>query len=219
MVDLKLVKGRLELREYSADSSLADLLGATETFVSALKKRSVQCRMCGECCSREPVLGLDMEILAGQEGIGVREWAAAHLMQPEFPDLAAREKLIREFCRQTGMSELESTVLYEYNQSEPLSFKQDETERCFYQKDGRCSNYANRPFICRLYLCRFGDRLQELTEMIVAQGTWHAWSLLGAVPEELIRHNPFAGRESYSDVLLKDFETGFAGTGELFFYF
>lgn len=221
MVKLKVSKGKLDIVSYSEDTSLAELADSIGAFAAGIKTGNAgRCRRCGECCSREPVLGLDMKTLSQREGMGLVDWAAARLMPPEFPDLNARKKLIGEFCRQTGMPELESTVLYEYNQSEPLSFKQDENERCFYQKDNLCSNYANRPFICRLYLCSFGEKLQELEEMIVAQGTWHAWSLLGAVPEELIGHNPFIGAESYDDVLLKEFEFGLEGAlGELFSYF
>ncbi len=219
MVKLIIQKGKLELAEYSEDTTLAALLDATESFVASHKVKSVRCRMCGECCSREPVLGLDMILLAAREGVSVREWASARLMEPVFPDLAAREKLIREFRAQTGMSELDATKLYEYNQSEPLSFRQDENERCLYQKDNLCTNYANRPFICKLYLCGFGEKFQALEEMIVAQGTWHAYSLLSAVPEELIKHNPFIGAKSYDELLLKDFEFNPDGAEELFFYF
>jgi Fe-S-cluster containining protein len=152
--------------------------------------------------------------------MGVREWASARLLPPELPDLAARKKLIAEFTRQTDLTELESTVLYEYNQSEPLSFLQTEEERCVYQKDNLCSVYAGRPFICRLYLCAFGERLQSLEEMVVAQGTWHAWALLGGVPEEMIAHNPFLKAESYADLRIKDFEYGLEGAlKEMFAYF
>jgi Fe-S-cluster containining protein len=219
MVKLSVQKGKLDLDEYSENTTLTALLEATESFVASHNVKSVRCRMCGECCSREPVLGLDMMLLAAREGVSVQDWAAAHLMEPVFPDLAAREKLIREFRAQTGMPELDAIKLYEYNQSEPLSFRQDENERCLYQKDNLCTNYANRPFICKLYLCGFGERLQALEEMIVAQGTWHAWSLLGAVPEVMIKHNPFIGAKSYDELLLKDFEFKPDGAEELFFYF
>lgn len=220
MMELAIKKGKLELLSYSDDTTLTDFLAETEAFVNALSKKSVQCRMCGECCHRAPVLGLDIKLLAAQEEIGAKEWVQARLMPPQFPDMAARNKLIGEFRRQSGLSELESTVLYEFNQSEPLSFKEDNNERCLYQKDNLCSNYANRPFICRLYLCRFGDKLQDLLEMVVTQGTWHAYALLGAVPMEAIAHNPFVKAESYGDVKLKEFEFELEkAMGELFSYF
>lgn len=220
MIKLAIRKGKLELIEHSNDATLAELLEVSESFVSELKKQSVQCRMCGECCQREPVLGLDMILLAKREGKGVQEWAAARLMPCGLPDMAAREKGIAELRSQTGLSGSEAAVLYEYNQSEPLSFKQNENERCFYQNGNLCSNYADRPYICRLYLCKFGDKLQDLLEMVVTQGTWHAYSLLGGVPEAAIPHNPFLKAESFSDVRLKDFEFGLEkAMKELFSYF
>jgi Fe-S-cluster containining protein len=220
MIELAYKKRKLDIVDHSPDASLAELADAVETFASGSKAGEAGCKRCGECCNREPVLGLDMKILSKREGMGLKEWAAARLMPPQFPDLAAREKLIAEFRRQSGMPGLEATVLYEYNQSEPLSFRQDENDRCFYQKDDLCSNYENRPFICRLYLCSFGEKLQGLEEMIVAQGTWHAWHLLGAVPEEMIRHNPFLKADTYGDVKIKDFEYGLEGAlKEMFIYF
>lgn len=220
MIDLKIKKHKLELLDCSDDATLADLADTIELFIADKKAGEVCCKCCGECCCRAPVLGLDMIIAARREGMSVREWAEKRLLPPVFPDLAARIKLIAEFIQQTGLPELEATVLYEYNQSEPLSFLQTEAERCAYQKNNLCSIYADRPFVCRLYLCAFGERLQSLEEMIVAQGTWHAWSLLGGVPEEMIAHNPFLKAETYSDLLIRDFEFKFdEALEELFSFF
>jgi Fe-S-cluster containining protein len=220
MIDLDIQKGKLELVQYTGDTTLQELLEATELFVAGLRKKSVQCRLCGECCHRPPVLGLDIKLLAANEGVGIREWAASNLLPPELPDLAARRKGIAELLSQTELSELEATVLYEYNQSEPVTFKHNEADRCFFQKGSLCGNYGLRPFVCRLYLCRFGEKLQDLQEMIVTQGTWHAYALLGAVPMEEIPHNPFLKAPSYRDVRLKEFEFGLEkAIGELFSFF
>jgi Fe-S-cluster containining protein len=220
MIKLAIKKGKVDIVSHSPDATLAELADALEDFVSNSKARAAACRMCGECCQNEPVLGLDIKIVSKREGMGIAEWAEARLMPPQFPDLAARKKLIGEFRRNTGMPELEATVLYECNQYEPLPFKQDERGRCIYQNGNLCSDFTKRAYICRLYLCGFGERLQALEEMIAAQGTWHAWHLLGGVPEEMVKHNPFLKAETYDDVLLKDFEYRFdEALKEMFAYF
>jgi Fe-S-cluster containining protein len=220
MIELAVKKGKLELINYSEDTTLADLLADTESFVSALNKKSVQCRMCGECCHRPPVLGLDIQLLAEAKGESVQKFAGSHLMPPVLPDLPARQKGIGELRQQANLTELEATILYEYNQSEPMTFIHNDNDRCFYQNGNLCGNYDRRPFICRLYLCRFGEKLQDLMEMVVTQGTWHAYALLGAVPMDAIAHNPFVKAKSYQDVLLKEFEFGLdKAMDELFSYF
>lgn len=213
-------KGKLELLDYTDDTTLVDLLNETEVFVAAQTKKNVQCRMCGECCHRAPVLGLDILQLSQAASLPVPQWAAKQLMVPEPPDSEARRKGIAELRQQSELSDVEAAVLYEYNQSEPVSFLHNGKDRCFYQNGSLCGNYENRPFVCRLYLCRFGERLQDLLEMIVTQGTWHAYHVLGLVPVEEIGHNPFLKAESYGDVRLKSFEFGLEkAMGELFSYF
>lgn len=220
MIKLTYKKGKLDITGHSEDATLAELADALESFVSEPKARAAACRMCGECCQDEPVLGLDIKILSKREGMGIKEWAEARLVPPQFPDLAARRKLIAEFRRNTGMPEREATVLYEVNQYEPMPFKQDERGRCVWQKGNLCSDFSRRAFVCRLYLCSFGEKLQALEEMVAAQGTWHAWHLLGGVPEEMVKHNPFLRAETYDDVLVKDFEYRFdEALKELFAYF
>jgi len=220
MIKLRVLKGKLELAGHSADATLADLVESIEAFLAAPGHAKLACRMCGECCDRPPVLGLDMKMLSWREGIPLRDWAALHVPPPVFPDLSARNTGIEELHRQTGLSETEATVLYEFNNSEPMTFIVGENGRCLYQKENLCADFSRRAFICGLYLCSFGEKLQALEEMIVCQGTWHAWALLGAVPEELIKHNPFLRAESYGDVKIKDFEFGFEKAREqLFIYF
>lgn len=220
MIEFVTKKGKLELIGDIGDATLAELLAESEAFVTTLKKQSVQCRMCGECCHKAPVLGLDILAQASDAGMDVGQWAESHLMLPAMPDLAARRKGISELQQQACITEMEAAVLYEYNQSEPVSFIHNEADRCFYQNGALCGNYAQRPFVCRLYLCRFGERLQDLLEMVVTQGTWHAWAVLGAVPMEAIAHNPFAGKERYDQVKLKDFEFELdKAMGELFSFF
>ncbi len=220
MLYLSIKKGKLDLTGDVGEATLADLLAESEAFVAALRKQSVQCRMCGECCHRAPVLGLDILAMTGEAKTDAAQWAKEHLLLPDPPDLSARQKGIAEFIKQSGVSQRDAAVLYEYNQSEPISFLQTENERCVYQQGNLCGVYAQRPFVCRLYLCRFGERLQDLLEMVVTQGTWHAWAVLGAVPMEAIAHNPFAGKQGYDQVKLKDFEFGLEeAMGELFSYF
>jgi hypothetical protein len=220
VIKLKAVKGQIDLAEHSAAATLVELADTLEAFVAARGHTKLGCRMCGECCGYAPVLGLDMTMLSRREGLSLKDWADLRVSPPVFPDLAARHKGIEELRRQTGLPEREATVLYEFNNSEPMTFKPGESGGCLYQRGNLCSDFSRRAFICRLYLCSFGDELQALEEMVACQGTWHAWSLLGAVPEELIRHNPFIGAESFNDLLVKDFEFGMEGALiELFIYF
>ncbi len=220
LLDFLVQKGKLDLTGDVGDATLADLLAESEAFVAALKKQSVQCRMCGECCHRAPVLGLDILAMAGEAITDAAQWAKEHLLLPDPPDLIARQKGIAELMRQSNMTEHDASVLYEYNQSEPISFLQNESDRCVHQRGNLCGVYAQRPFVCRLYLCRFGERLQDLLEIVVTQGTWHAWAVLGVVPMEAIAHNPFAGKQGYDQVKLKEFEFGLEeAMGELFSFF
>lgn len=220
MIDFALRKGKIELQQYSEDTTLAQFADAVEELLASPRKKAATCHRCGQCCNNPPVLGLDMAILSAKAGIPVGQWVKEHLLPIELPDLASRRKGIAELSSQAHLSETEATILYEFNQSEPLTFKQNVDESCSYLQGGLCSNYNNRPYICRLYQCSLGDRLQSLREMIVCQGTWYAYALLGAVPAEEIDHNPFLSAKAYHDVKLKDFEHDMEKSLEaLFSYF
>jgi DNA helicase HerA-like ATPase len=71
----------------------------------------------------------------------------------------ARQKGVAELQAQTGLARTAAAAIYEYIQSEPVTFLHDDRDHCYYQKDNLCTNYAYRPFVCRLYLCRFGPKL------------------------------------------------------------
>jgi hypothetical protein len=65
-----------------------------------------------------------------------------------------------------------------------------------------------------------GEKLEFIQEMIVREGTWHAYSLLGWIGKEEISHNPFLKAESYDQLLVKDFDYQLQDTlDKLFFYF
>ena len=151
---------------------------------------------------------------------GSRKVAAQLLTLPEKPDIAARRKAIREMSAAAGITQLEAILLYEYNNAEPIILKKQESGECCFLKNRLCSRYTIRPYSCGLYLCDMGEKLSYLQEMVIRQGTWHAYYKLGWVQKEDISHNPFLKSESYDELLVSDFDFHLENTLEqLFFYF
>ena len=139
---------------------------------------------------------------------------------PPAPDLELRARAVRDMSRNMNIPEAESAVLYEFNQADPVTTVRHDDGTCVFLDNRICTVYESRFFVCRLYVCTMGTRLSTLQENIVTQGTWHAYSRLGWVPEEQIAHNPFAGAATYDDVDLGAFEAlGPKSPQELFFFF
>lgn len=169
----------------------------------------------------EPTVpGSDTAALSGKQSPDHRQADGSILVLPDKPDMAFRRKAIREMCEWTSISELEATLLFEYNNAEPLILARQASGECCFLKDGLCSRYTARPYSCGLYLCNMGRRLAYIQEMIVRQGTWHAYSKLGWIREADIPHNPFLRAYSYDELYVADFEFDLKSTSDqLFFYF
>lgn len=169
----------------------------------------------------EPTVpGSDTAALSGKQSPDHRQADGSILVLPDKPDMAFRRKAIREMCEWTSISELEATLLFEYNNAEPLILARQASGECCFLKDGLCTRYTARPYSCGLYLCNMGRRLAYIQEMIVRQGTWHAYSKLGWIREADIPHNPFLRAYSYDELYVADFEFDLKSTSDqLFFYF
>ncbi len=222
MVEFVTIDGEIELKAYDNDTTLAALAEELESFrKSASGLKTFGCMGCGECCSDDiPVLGLDLPILLDGLGISFKQASESVLILPEKPDIGLRRKAIMEMSTAASISELEAALLYEYNNAEPIILSKQSAGECCFLNSGLCSRYTIRPYSCGLYLCNMGERLSYIQEMLIRQGTWHAYGKLGWISEAAIAHNPFLKADTYDKLLVSDFEFELESTLEqLFFYF
>jgi Fe-S-cluster containining protein len=224
MIEFVIEDNEIELKYYDPDTSLTDLAIGLEQYrisQAAAMLKTAGCKGCGECCSDDiPVLGLDIPRLLEGLGIGFDEAVNNVFTLPEKPDMAFRKKAIKEMARSASISELEATLLFEYNNAEPVIMAKKPDLQCCFLDDSLCSGYSIRPYSCGLYLCNMGRRLSYIQEMIIRQGPWHAYSRLGWISGTDIPHNPFLRADSYDELLVSDFEFKLENTLEqLFFYF
>ena len=238
----------IELKYYDPDTTLSELALELEAFRLTCGLKTSECKGCGECCSDDiPVLGLDISTILEGMNISFDQAVQKTLVLPEKPNVAFRRKAILEMTQTSSITPLEATLLFEYNNAEPIilaskaertiqsiqdgqanqhvssvqSAQSDENrEVCCFLEDNLCSRYTIRPYSCGLYLCNMGERLSYIQEMIIRQGTWHAYYKLGWINEEEITHNPFLKADSYDKLRVADFEFKLENTLEqLFFYF
>lgn len=211
----------IELVSYDPATTLKELSEALEKYRLTCRLKTIGCEGCGECCSDNiPVLGLDLQVLQDGLGISFDQAAGSILQLPEEPDLTARKKAIAEMSKSSDITLLEANVLYEYNNAEPIILSKQNGGECCFLRENLCSRYQFRPYSCGLYLCNMGEKLSYLQEMIIRQGTWHAYCLLGWISADEISHNPFLKAGSYEKLLLADFDFKLENALEqLFFYF
>lgn len=221
MVEFKIIDETIELVDYEPGTTLPELSAELEEYRKSNKLKTRNCKGCGYCCQDNiPVLGLDITLLMKGLNCSLDELKSKYLIIPEQVDVKARRKSISEMSRNGGMSETDAVLLYEYNNAEPLIMSKQNTGDCCLLKDKLCSLYTNRPYSCGLYLCNMGEKLAFIQEMIIRQGTWHAYSMLGWIDKEEISHNPFLKVETYEQLLVKDFDYQLQDTlDQLFFYF
>lgn len=225
MIKLVLEKGKIELEDYSEDATLQELSDEVEAFRVTNKLKTRYCKGCGECCNQPiPVIGMDIIRIQRMTGLKVDDIIKKHVTLQQKPDINARKSAIGDFMRMGEISFSEAAVLYEYNQCEPLILPRKKDGTCIFldNESGLCTIYGQvyRPYTCNLYICTMGDELSAIQEMIVRQGTWHAYSLLGWVSTEEISHNPFLDAGDYDKVYVKDFSFNSGKALEqLFFYF
>lgn len=224
MIEFTIEENDIELKYYDLDTTLTELAEALESYrisTEAAGLKTNGCKGCGECCSDNiPVLGFDIPRLLDGLDIGFDEASKTVLTLPEKPDMAFRRKAIKEMARSASITELEATLLFEYNNAETVIMAKKANMQCCFLNNNLCSGYTIRPYSCGLYLCNMGQRLSYIQEMIIRQGTWHAYSRLGWISESDIPHNPFLAADSYEKLLLSSFEFQLENTLEqLFFYF
>lgn len=249
MINFEVIEDSIELAHYSPDTTLPELVAELEEFRKNNELKTRKCKGCGLCCQDNiPVLGFDMSILVQGLGCSLDELKSKYLIIPEPIEASSRRKSIAEMAMTPGMSGIESVLLYEYNNAEPLILnKQDNGDCCLLKvaecasqnddfliklekvqkrpghtlrKQKLCSLYSYRPFSCGLYLCNMGEKLAFIQEMIIRQGTWHAYSMLGWISEEDISHNPFLKVRTYDELYVKDFDYQLqSALDQLFFYF
>lgn len=221
MIEFIAENEEIELKSYDPETTLKELSETLEEFRLTCRLRTIDCRGCGECCSDNiPVLGFDLTVLQQGLGISFEKASQSILTLPEKPDINARRKAIREMSKSASISQIEAAILYEYNNAEPIILAKQEHGECCFLRNKLCSKYTIRPYSCGLYLCNMGEKLSYLEEMIIRQGTWHAYHKLGWIGKEEIAHNPFLKADSYDKLLLADFDFHLEDSLEqLFFYF
>ncbi len=223
MIEFISDNGKVELKYYDPDATLAELATELEIFRSTCDLKTSKCKGCGECCSDNiPVLGLDISPLLEGLGMSFEQAVQSVLVLPDKPDMAFRSKAIREMASATSITPLEATLLFEYNNAEPiiLTKQVQHPPVCCFLHENLCSRYTIRPYSCGLYLCNMDQHLSYLQEMVIRQGTWHAYYKLGWVAAEDISHNPFLKADSYDKLPIADFDYNFENALEqLFFYF
>jgi Fe-S-cluster containining protein len=212
MIKFSIHDDLIELDEYSPDVTLSELAMKLDAFRSNADLKTKKCPGCGECCSDNiPVLGYDLDLYEGKYD--------DCLIMPEKPDVKSRKKAIDDLLK-NSMSLIDATLIYEYNNSEPIILNKKSDGECIFLKGGFCGSYRVRPYSCGLYLCVMGEKLSYIEEMIIRQGTWHAYNRMGWIDESEIRHNPFLKTDSYCKLLVKDFDSDLKGAlDSLFFYF
>lgn len=218
---LIVANGTIDLASYDDRTTLEDLARDLDAVRRRPGLRTASCHTCGECCGDLiPVLGVDLVPLSRALGGDVDSICRTHLALPERPDVARRREAIRTLARDAKIDLTTASLVYEYNNAEPVTFQRHASEVCMLQCDLLCRIYGRHPLACRLYLCNMGERLSVLYENIVRQGVWHSYAALGWIGEGDIAHNPFLGGATASEVRLVDFDVDVSTALEsLFFYF
>lgn len=221
MVKLTVEHATVELRSYEPSDTVADLSRAMDEARRRPGLKSRWCYGCGECCSDPvPVLGTDLHRLPTITGLSRLEYLQERADLPEPPDLEARERGIRRLERDFHLSLHTATLLYEHNHAEPIALKRSNEGRCLLLSDDLCGALEERVFVCGLYICTMAPRLEALYDQIVRQGVWHSYQLLGWIPADSLRHNPFLGSSNYGEVPLHALDYDLSEALDvLFFYF
>jgi len=222
MIELEVRDRTIEIVSYSEDATLEDLRSGIDVFRDQTGLKTANCAGCGECCFYEtlPVLGYDLAAVRGFLGVDDEELFTRFLELPERPSAEQRDKSINEMMRNHGFDRKTASLLYEYNQAEPVKLRKSDAGSCMFLENNLCTIYHARLYTCGLYVCNMADRLSVLQEQIVRQGIWHSYHLLGWIEADVIEHNPYLGAGGYGEVLLKDFDFDLSDALEqLFFYF
>ena len=219
MIALRRIDHSIELEGYDPTDTLEDLIWALDAARRTPGLRTASCHLCGECCGDlVPVLGIDLLPLSRR--IGADALYGSVLTLPDRPDMRERRESIASLTRDSEMEATTASLIYEYNNAEPVTFRRHANGVCTLQHNLLCTIYGGHPTACRFYLCNMAERLSVLYENVVRQGVWHSYVTLGWISESDVPHNPFLGASSCADVRLSTFDVDLSGALEaLFFYF
>jgi Fe-S-cluster containining protein len=221
MIELVVKDDLIELKEFSDDSTLQDLVEGTEKIRLSEGLKTQHCYAFGMCCKEPiPVLGYDFDRLTKRLDVSEETLKEGYLELPEAPEPSERIRAIRSLRQEHDFSDREATLVYEFNTAEPVILKRSAQGSCIFLENNLCTIYEDRPFICKLYLCNMAENLSNLYETITTQGTWYTYSRLGWIAKEEIRHNPYLKAEGYGGVYLKSLRFDLKNALEkIFFYF
>lgn len=208
MVKFIVEEDKIELEYYSDDATLKELADGVNEFRLTNELETKYCEGCGRCCIQDvPVVGLDLILLQKKLGLSLNEVVEKFTVLPTKPDLDARRKGVRDFMKTCDTDIVQASILYDYNQCEPLLIPRRKNGTCIFLQEGSglCSIFEYRPFTGDLYVCNMGNNLSSIQEMVVRHGTWHAYYLLGWIEKEEIEYNPFLYSEDFDKMYVKDF--------------
>ncbi len=201
----------IEMGRYSPDATLTELADS----LSGVLARLAACAKCCTCCfDTIPVNGLELARLKQVMNLTCISSDFPSLALPPKPDMLSRKASIEDLRETFDLPPGAATLLYEYNNAEPVCMRRKDDGSCFFLSEGLCAHYSMRPLVCRLYYCRLGSHLAAITDMIVSQGVWHSYVELGWIAEADIAHNPFLSASRYEDVLLSRFDMPLPALGE-----
>ena len=222
MIDLEVQGETIEIVSYSEEASLEELKTLVDAFRVREGLKTAYCQGCGGCCSDEnlPVLAYDLASIRRFLGVDDEILFSRYLELPERPSTEQRTKAVGEMMRNHGFDTITASLLYEYNQAEPIRLRENDAGSCLFLENDLCAIYQARPYTCGLYVCNMADRLSALQEQIVRQGIWHSYTELGWIEADEIEHNPFLRASGYCDIPLSSFDVDLSeAMEELFFYF
>ncbi len=222
MIYLAVENGKIELKGYSDDATLAELRDSVETFRKQDGLITAGCAGCGLCCYYHtlPILGYDIHDLRTALDVTEEELFSRYVDLPDRPDIEERRAAIADMMRQHDLDRVTASLLYEYNTAEPVRFAKAEDKGCVFLDAGLCSIYESRAYTCALYVCNMAERFSIIQEQIVRLGVWHSYYVLGWIPAEEIDYNPFLKYSAYDEARLGDFDIDLEPALEkLFFYF
>ena len=208
MIEIHLDKGIIELGSFSSDATLGDLVQKVEEARNS-GQLGIDCSGCGKCCYDPiPILGMDLP-----------SFGLPNCKVPGVPLPEIRRREITGLMRDHKLNRDTASLLYEYNNGDPITPLRKENGSCIFLSDNLCNIYSQRPFACRFYNCAMGETLQCLYENIIRQGIWHSYISLGIISKNDIPENPFL-KFSPELIPVRFFQFNFEDAlGSLFSYF
>jgi Fe-S-cluster containining protein len=199
-------KDCIEVEKYSEDCTVEEY---ANNLTERINKVNI-CERCGNCCfDIIPIIGYEIRRIMEIMNIKTISQEFYYLVLPNKPNVAGKNNSIHDLMKTYNLSESIATILYEYNNVEPITMNKNKDGQCLSITDDKCAKYKIRPLICRLYHCNLGNKVSALNELIINQGIWHSYYIMEWIKEKDISHNPFIKGNNLEEVLLKDFDHNF----------